>query len=242
MDVYLCSVFSLCLKLLWLLIVQLQLWQLYAPEDHSSIFLWANQYWVSKMWFWHHNWFWRYTMRGSVGSTTILQSHNLIPRCLLRHMPTMAWFLHRWVFSFRVEPPTSLYVICWCLLWCLLSDFRFLCGCPIYQWGSTIGIFNTTALLSIPVAGICASWWLSLAHIRNALSGCPPTALSKEELHATYSAVPQPFHQYGKAYSFGDLAKSHPIPQSSLHCGEGSSFPGSVPHDDKVNYESAVSH
>ena len=36
------------------------------------------------------------------------------------------------------------------------------------------------------------------------------------------------------------MAESHLIPPSSLHCGEGSSFPGLAPSDDTVNSESAV--
>ena len=36
------------------------------------------------------------------------------------------------------------------------------------------------------------------------------------------------------------MAESHPIPQPSLHGGEGFSFPGLVPSDDTVNSESAV--
>ena len=38
-------------------------------------------------------------------------------------------------FSFRVEPPLISYVMCWYLVWCFLSAFRFLCVCQIHQWG-----------------------------------------------------------------------------------------------------------
>ena len=38
-------------------------------------------------------------------------------------------------FFFRVEPPTILYIICWCLFWCLLSTFRCPVGCHIHLWG-----------------------------------------------------------------------------------------------------------
>ena len=34
--------------------------------------------------------------------------------------------------------------------------------------------------------------------------------------------------------------QSHPIPPPSLHGGEGSSFPGLVPSNDRVNFESAM--
>ena len=35
-------------------------------------------------------------------------------------------------FFFRVEPPTILYIICWCPFWCLLSTFRCQVGCHIH--------------------------------------------------------------------------------------------------------------
>ena len=50
-----------------------------------------------------------------------------------------------------------------------------------------------------------------------------------------------PFQQYGEAYSFEDMAESHPIPPPSLHGREGSSFPGLTAPDDMVNSESLVS-
>ena len=40
--------------------------------------------------------------------------------------------------------------------------------------------------------------------------------------------------------AFGGLAESHPIPLSSLHCWEGSSFAGLVPSGDVVNSESGM--
>ena len=52
----------------------------------------------------------------------------------------------------------------------------------------------------------------------------PSTTLGWWEPSATQSAVPQPFHLYGGAYSLGSLVESHPIPQPSLHDGEGSLF------------------
>ena len=67
----------------------------------------------------------------------------------------------------------------------------------------------------------------------------PSTTLSRGEPSATQSAVPQPSHLYGGAYSIGDLADSHPIPLPSLHDGEGS-FPGLVPTDDMVDSESVM--
>ena len=51
---------------------------------------------------------------------------------------------------------------------------------------------------------------------------------------------PQPLHLYGGAYSFGDPAENQPIPPSSLHGEEGSSFPGFVPFNDTVDSKSVV--
>ena len=60
----------------------------------------------------------------------------------------------------------------------------------------------------------------------------PSATLVGREPSATHSAVPQPF---GEAYCLGGSVESHLIPPSSLHGGEGSSFPGLVPSDDAVN-------
>ena len=68
----------------------------------------------------------------------------------------------------------------------------------------------------------------------------PSTTLSRGEPYATQSALPQPSHLYGGAYSFGGLAESHLIPLSSLHGGQGFSFPGLVPSNDMVNSESVM--
>ena len=65
----------------------------------------------------------------------------------------------------------------------------------------------------------------------------PSSTLGREEPSATPSAVPQPSHLYGGAYSLEGSVESHPIPLPSLHDGEGSSFPGLVPSDDMVDSE-----
>ena len=80
-----------------------------------------------------------------------------------------------------------------------------------------------------------------MTHARSALSGCSFTALSSRELNATHSAVLQPFHLYGMAYIFVDLAVNHPRPPPSLHDRDGSSLPGCDPPTDVVDSESLVS-
>ena len=67
----------------------------------------------------------------------------------------------------------------------------------------------------------------------------PSTTLSRGP-SATQSAVPQPSHLYGGAYSLGGSVEGHPIPLPSLHDWEGSSFPGLVPSDDMVISESVM--
>ena len=70
-------------------------------------------------------------------------------------------------------------------------------------------------------------------------SGCSLHYHEWGDPSATQSAVPQPSHLCGWAYSFGDLAESHPIPLPSQHGVEGS-FPGLIPSDDMVNSESVM--
>ena len=67
----------------------------------------------------------------------------------------------------------------------------------------------------------------------------PPTALSREEIHATHSAVPHPFHPYGGAYSLGVSTESCLIPQLSMYGWEGSFF-SSTQFSDMVNSESVM--
>ena len=68
----------------------------------------------------------------------------------------------------------------------------------------------------------------------------PSATLGRREPSATHSAVPQPSHLFGGAYSLGGSVESHLIPPPSLCDGEGSSFPGLVPSDDAVDFESVM--
>ena len=85
----------------------------------------------------------RYTMRGSVGFTTVLHSSSS-PRCLLRHMP---WVLCRWVFSFKVEHPTNSCVVCWYRVHFLVSGSHI--DAVLTIRGSTVGVCITTMLWGI---------------------------------------------------------------------------------------------
>ena len=78
-------------------------------------------------------------------------------------------------FFFRVEPPNILYIIC--LVSILVSAFYFgvhsgvcflLSGAKLdalfTYGGSTIRVCTFATLWSSPMAGICATWWLSSVH------------------------------------------------------------------------------
>ena len=65
----------------------------------------------------------------------------------------------------------------------------------------------------------------------------PSATLGRVEPFATHSAVLQPL---GGVYSLGGSIESHLIPLPSLHDGKGSSFPGLVPSDDAVNFDSVM--
>ena len=60
------------------------------------------------------------------------------------------------------------------------------------------------------------------------------------EPHATHSAVPQPFHPCGGAYSFGGLVEWHPFSLPSLHGREWPVFAGNDPPSEKGDSKSAV--
>ena len=79
-------------------------------------------------------------------------SSYLSPRCLFRNMPTMPWVLHR-LLLFQSLASHQLVYICWSLLWCMLSTFRFQCGCHFHLEGSTIEVCTTTVLQGIPGDG-----------------------------------------------------------------------------------------
>ena len=59
-------------------------------------------------------------------------------------------------FSFRVDPPTVLFLYVWCLLWCMLSGAIL---DAVFTYGSlTIDVCIVAALWSFSMAGICATW------------------------------------------------------------------------------------
>ena len=71
-------------------------------------------------------------------------------------------------FFFRVEPPTILYIIC--LVSVLVSAFFLLSGAMLdaifTSEGSTMGVCTIATLWKLPLGGIYATWWWSLAIAR----------------------------------------------------------------------------
>ena len=109
--------------------------------------------------------------RGVVVLATVLQQQPL------SQMPLQAYANYAMCplqagFSFRVESPTVLYFSLFGVFWCMLSAFRCHAGCCIHLWGWTIGVCTIVALWSLPIKGICATWWWSLGHTRYAQNGC----------------------------------------------------------------------
>ena len=144
-------------------------------------------------------------------------------------------------FFFRVEPPTVLYIIC--LVSVLVSAFYF--QEPFWMPYSPLGAqpLGFAPLQPLEVYPQQAyvqpgnGHWPTPSMHRVAV---PFTTLSRGEPSATQSAVPQPSHLYGGAYSFGSLAESHPIHPPSPHGGEGYSFSGLLPSSDMVDSESVM--
>ena len=113
----------------------------------------------NKLWFCCHSWF-QGTQWGVLLTSPMCHSNNnLSPGCLL---PSEAYANYAMesplvIFTFRVEPPNSSQIMCWCLLWCLLSAFRVPCGCCIHLWQLNIGVCNNATLWILCLAGICTS-------------------------------------------------------------------------------------
>ena len=108
---------------------------------------------------------------GVIGLVTVSQQQPPSP------MPLQAYTNYAmcspWVgFFFRVKSPTVLYIksgvcsgVCF-LLSGAMMDAIFTYG------GSTIGVCTLATLWSLPMTGICATWWWSSAHMGYAQSGC----------------------------------------------------------------------
>ena len=76
------------------------------------------------------------------------------------------------MFPFQSGPPAnSLLCIGVCYGVCFLLSGSHLAA-MFTSWGSTIGVCDTATVWSILLAGIYASSWWSLAHVRSVPSGC----------------------------------------------------------------------
>ena len=144
-------------------------------------------------------------------------------------------------YTVRVESPTVLYIICFLSI--LVSPVYFLgieMDALFTYGGSTLGFAPLQPFGVYPRQAYVQSGdgHQSMPGMHRVAT--PSTTLGRGNLLVPLSAVPQPSHLYGGAYSLGDSAESHPIPPPSLHVGEGSSFPGLVPSDDMVDSESVM--
>ena len=136
------------------------------------------------------------------------------PACVPQQQPPSSLSLQGYVnyamgsaqvgFFFRVEPPTILYIIC--LVSVLVFVFYFSChaGCCFHPWELNHWGLHHATLWSLPMAGICATWWWSWPTPgMHRVVAAPSTTLSREGTFATQSPVPQVSYLYGGAYSFG---------------------------------------
>ena len=121
---------------------------------------------LSRVWLCHHHWSHRTHLPHHCAAATASVQDAFAGICQLCHgSPTGKFF-------FQNLASHQFFYICWCSFWCVLSIS-----------GSTVNvIFNLWELnhwglhhcrpLEHTVTGICASWWLSEAHARNALGDC----------------------------------------------------------------------
>ena len=131
--------------------------------------------------------------------------------------------------------PSFHYFVCWCLLWCLLSAFRFPCGCHAHHWGAQLsgfaiaqpyGIYSWQAYV-LPSNGL---WPMPREH----LVAFPSTASRREELHASHSAVPHSIYMVGITALRAWQRVTHSL--CLPYMLGGSPFPGYVLTNDIVNY------
>ena len=154
-------------------------------------------------------------------------------------MPIYAMGSPRVGFFCRVEHPIIyiLYMFCVCSGVCFLLlgaelDAVFTYG-GLTLWGLhlgnplefTHGRHMCNLVMVIGPHLVCIKWLLPLLP----WVGWSPSA--------THSAVPLPI---GGIYGLEGSIESHLIPPPSLHHGEGSSFPGLVPSDDTVDFDSVM--
>ena len=179
------------------------------------------------MWFCHHCWSWGTKWGVLLASPLCCSSNNVSPRCSLRQLPIMPCVLSEFSL-FRVEPPTnSLYC-----MFVLVMVFAFCFQVPM--WLPCLSVGAQPLLFAMPQPYGVYPWhayvppgdgpW-RIPRVQQVTA--PSTAASIWELYATHSSFPQPFHQYGGAYSSGTW-QSHPIHLPSVNGREGSSFPSCV--------------
>ena len=119
------------------------------------------------MWFCHYHRS-QGTWCGVLLALPLCHSSSLSPRCLVRLIQIMPWVLLRWIF-FSELILTPIY-LGWCSLWFMLSVSGVDVATIVTSVGSIVGVCTTATFFSIPMVSICASWCLTEAHNRGALS------------------------------------------------------------------------
>ena len=133
------------------------------------------------------------TLRGSAGPVCATETTILVPDafsgiCQPCHGSSTGKFLFQsWVSKWFLY---HVFGVCYGV--CLLLSGSHVAAMFIYR-GSTIGFCTTTTLWSLPLAGICASWWWSVTMPGVHWVATFPTASSWGEVPAAYLTVPQPF-------------------------------------------------
>ena len=138
------------------------------------------------------------TMRGSAGIPTMSQQQQ--PKIW---MPSQSYANYAMgpqqvCFSFRFEPLANSLLgvgVCYGVYFLLSWSHVVL---MFTNWGSTIGVCDIATHWSIPLAGICVSWWWSAAHARSALSGCFSHFFQDGGASCYTFSCPQPVYHYGQ--------------------------------------------
>ena len=152
------------------------------------------------MWFFHQSWPWGMQWGVLLALPLCHRSNNLSLRCLLRLMQSCLGSSSGEISLLELSLPPVNYVGVYYSICFLLSGSHVIAFFTI--WGSTFQVCTAPSLLSIP--------WQAYEPVGNGPWPMPgvqwmPASTTREFL-PTHSAVLQPFHHYGGAYSCGGMA------------------------------------
>ena len=161
---------------------------------------------------------------GVIGLATVSQQQppSLMP---LQAYANYAMHSPQVGFFFRDESPTVLCVICLVSVLVSALYFQVPCWMPYSPMGvqplgfAPLQSFGTYPWQAYVQPGDGHQPTLGMHRV-----AAPSTTMNWGEPSGTQSDVPQPSHLYGRAYNFGGLAGSHPIPPPSCMVGRGLLF------------------